>query len=213
MLAKILSIDPNKVKTTVFTAKQGDQASIKGPNIGLLRCAVSSRTNGLAKSVAKYLHAKPGMFTANTGMFQMIDQLPYERLSIGLGAVASAERAVELTSQYVKDRKVFGKPLLELQNTRFKMAECKTEAHIGRLFINDCIKQFIEGRLDGVTAAMAKYWLTETQCRIIDTCLQLHGGYGYMHEYPIARMWADSRVQKIYAGSNEVMKEVVGWSI
>lgn len=147
------------------------------------------------------------------GLFQMMDQLAYERVSIGLSAVASAERAVEITTRYVKERKAFGKPLFELQNTRFKLAECKTEAHVGRVFIDNCIERCIAGQLDAVTAAMAKYWLTDSQCRIVDECVQLHGGYGYMAEYPIARMWADSRVQRIYAGSNEVMKEVVGWSL
>jgi acyl-CoA dehydrogenase len=143
-------------------------------------------------------------------LFQIMDQLRYERLSIGLSAVASAEHAVELTTQHAKERKIFGKPLLDLQNTRFRLAECKTEAHIGRVFIDNCIDQFISGRLDAVTAAMAKYWLTDCECRIIDQCVQLHGGYGYMQEFPIARMWVDSRVQRIYAGSNEVMKEIVG---
>jgi acyl-CoA dehydrogenase len=147
------------------------------------------------------------------GLFQMMDQLPYERLSIGLSAVVAAECAVEITTRYVKERKAYGKPLLDLQNTRFKLAECKTEAHIGRIFIDNCIQQFVAGRLDPVTAAMAKYWLTDCQCRIIDECVQLHGGYGYIHEYPIARMWADSRVQRIYAGSNEIMKEIVGRSL
>jgi acyl-CoA dehydrogenase len=147
------------------------------------------------------------------GLFQMMDQLRYERLSIGISAVAAAERAVEITTRYVKERKAFGKPLLDLQNTRFKLAECKTEARIGRVFVDNCIQQFIAGRLDAVTAAMAKYWLTDTQFRIIDECVQLHGGYGYMQEFEIARMWADSRVQRIYAGSNEIMKEVVGRSL
>ncbi len=147
------------------------------------------------------------------GMLQMMDQLPYERLSIALSAVAASERAVELTAEYVKARQVFGKPLLEMQNTRFKLAECKTECQVGRVFVDNCIERFIAGDLDAVTAAMAKLWLTESQCRIIDDCVQLHGGYGYMQEYPISRMWVDARVQRIYAGSNEIMKEVVGSSI
>jgi acyl-CoA dehydrogenase len=147
------------------------------------------------------------------GLLQIMDQLRYERLSIALSAVAAAERAVEITVRYVKERKAFGKPLLEFQNTRFKLAECKTETHIGRVFVDDCIRRFIAGQLDEATAAMAKYWLTEHQCRIIDECLQLHGGYGYMHEFLIGRMWADSRVQRIYAGSNEIMKEIVGVSL
>jgi acyl-CoA dehydrogenase len=143
------------------------------------------------------------------GLFQMMDQFRYERLSIGLSAVAAAEHAVKITADYVRERKAFGKPLLDLQNTRFKLAECKTEAHIGRVFIDNCIRQFIAGQLDNVTAAMAKYWLTDSQCRIIEECVQLHGGYGYMQETPIARMWADARVQRIYGGANEVLKEVV----
>jgi acyl-CoA dehydrogenase len=113
----------------------------------------------------------------------------------------------------VKERTAFGKPLLDLQNTRFKLAECRTEAQIGRVFVDNCIQQHIAGRLDAVTAAMAKYWLTECQFRIVDECVQLHGGYGYMQESEIARIWADSRVQRIYAGSNEVMKELVGRSL
>jgi acyl-CoA dehydrogenase len=93
------------------------------------------------------------------------------------------------------------------------LAECKTEVHIGRVFLDNCIERFITGQLDAVTAAMAKYWLTECQCRVIDVCVQLHGGYGYMAEYPIARMWTDSRVQRIYGGTNEIMKEMIGYSI
>jgi acyl-CoA dehydrogenase len=147
------------------------------------------------------------------GLFQMMDQFRYERLSIGLSAVAAAEHAVKITADYVKERKAFGKPLLDLQNARFKLAECKTEARIGRVFIDTCIQQFIAGQLDNVTAAMAKYWLTDAQCRIIDECVQLHGGYGYMQETPIARMWADARVQRIYGGANEVLKEVVASSL
>jgi acyl-CoA dehydrogenase len=147
------------------------------------------------------------------GMFQLMDQLCYERLSIGLSAVAAAEAAVEMTTRYVKERTAFGKPLLDLQNTRFKLAECKTEAHIGRVFVDNCIQQFIAGKLDGVTAAMVKYWLTDRQFHIIDECVQLHGGYGYMQEGLIGRMWADSRVQRIYGGSNEIMKELIGRSL
>jgi acyl-CoA dehydrogenase len=147
------------------------------------------------------------------GFSQMMERLPYERLTVAVTAVATAEQAVALTTAYVKERTAFGKALIEFQNTRFKLAECKTEVRIGRVFLDDCIERFIGGELDEVTAAMAKYWLTECQWRIVDECLQLHGGYGYMTEYPIARMWADSRVQRIYAGSNEVMKELIGWSL
>jgi acyl-CoA dehydrogenase len=147
------------------------------------------------------------------GFSQMMKQLPYERMQVSVGAVATAELAVALTTKYVKERVAFGKPLLDFQNTRFKLAECKTEAHIGRVFVDNCIQRFIAGQLDAVTAAMAKYWLTECQWRIVDECVQLHGGYGYMTEYPIARLWTDSRVERIYAGTNEIMKEVIGWAL
>lgn len=147
------------------------------------------------------------------GLFQMMEQLRHERLSIALSAVASAEAAVEITARYLKERKAFGKPLFDLQNARFKLVECKTEAHVARLFVDNCIQLFITGKLDDATAAMAKYWVTERQFQILDECVQLHGGYGYMQEFPIARMWADARAQRIYAGANEVMKEVVAWSL
>ncbi len=143
------------------------------------------------------------------GFGQLMEQLPRERVAISVNAVATAEHAVAITSKYVKERMAFGKPLMDFQNTRFKLAECMTEARIGRVFVDDCVERFIAGKLDATTAAMAKYWLTECQCRIIDECVQLHGGYGYMAEYPIARMWTDSRVQRIYSGTNEIMKEVI----
>jgi acyl-CoA dehydrogenase len=147
------------------------------------------------------------------GFGQLMEQLPRERLMVSAVAVATAETAIAITAKYVKERKAFGKSLLEFQNTRFRLAECKTEAHIGRVFVDDCIKRFLSGERNAATAAMAKYWLTETQCRIVDECLQLHGGYGYMAEHPIARMWTDSRVQRIYSGSNEIMKEVIASEI
>ena len=147
------------------------------------------------------------------GFAQMMDQLRYERLMIGVGAIATIERALAITIKYAKERKAFGQTLLEFQNARFKLAQCKTEAQIGRVFVDNCILRMIDGKLDPVTAAMAKYWLTECQCRIVDECVQLHGGYGYMTEYPIAQMWMDSRVQRIYAGSNEILVELIGSSL
>ncbi len=143
------------------------------------------------------------------GFVQLMRQLPQERLIIGVSAVAFIEKAVELTTQYVKERHAFGKPLFDLQNTRFTLAECKTEAHIARVFIDDCIARHVRGELDNSTASMAKWWCTQKQCEIIDRCLQLFGGYGYMAEYPIAKMYADARVQKIYGGANELMKELI----
>ena len=147
------------------------------------------------------------------GFSQIMDKMNYERLAIAVAALATAERAVELTSKYVNERKAFGNALVEFQNTRFKLAECQTEAHIGRVFLDHCIEDFIAGRIDHTTVAMAKYWLSDCECRIVDECLQLHGGYGYMTEYPIARMWTDSRVHRIYAGTNEVLKELIASSL
>jgi acyl-CoA dehydrogenase len=147
------------------------------------------------------------------GLFQMMEQLPRERLAIGVAATATMERAVETTIDYAKQRTAFGKPLLELQHTRFVLAECSTDARIARVFIDDCVRRFDEGTLDPITAAMAKYWLTERECRVVDACLQVHGGYGYMAAFPIARMWTDSRMHPIGGGTNEVMKEMIGWSL
>ncbi len=143
------------------------------------------------------------------GFAQMMDELPYERTIVALYGVAVMERAVRLTTDYARERRAFGKALIEMQNTRFKLAEAKTIAHIGRVFIDSCIVRYLAGTLDTATASMAKWWLTDMQCQVVDECLQLHGGYGYMREYPIAQMYADSRVQRIYGGSNEIMKEII----
>ena len=147
------------------------------------------------------------------GFFQIMQKMSYERLAIGVAAVTTAERAVAITTRHVKERMAFGAPLIDLQNTRFKLSECKTEARVARVFLDHCIERFIEGQLDDVTTAMAKYWLTDCECRIVDECLQLHGGYGYLTEYPIARMWTDSRVHRIYAGANEILKELIASSL
>jgi acyl-CoA dehydrogenase len=119
------------------------------------------------------------------------------------------ERAVELTVAYVKERTAFGKPLIGHQNTRMVLAECATRARVSRVFLDDCIAKHVRGELDVATAAMAKSWLTEGQCEVVDRCLQLFGGYGYTTEYPIAQMYADARAQKIYGGTNEIMKELI----
>ncbi|HLJ48145.1 MAG TPA: acyl-CoA dehydrogenase family protein [Bryobacteraceae bacterium] len=147
------------------------------------------------------------------GFYQMMEQLPYERMGVSVGATATTEQAVAITTKHCKERAAFGKKLIDFQNTRFKLAECKAQAHIMRVFLDSCIERLIEGKLDTATAAMAKYWLTDRECDIIDECVQLHGGYGYMMEYPIARMWTDSRVQRIYAGTNEIMKELIARSL
>ena len=147
------------------------------------------------------------------GFIQLMEQLPQERLIIAAGACAVIESALQITSEYVKERKAFGKRILDFQNTQFKLAERLTEAKLARTFVDQCAMQLADGKLDGATAAMAKWFTTEYQCEIIDECLQFFGGYGYMMEYPIAKMYADSRVQKIYGGSNEIMKMLIAREI
>ena len=143
----------------------------------------------------------------------MMNQLPWERLLIGITALGAIDFALQETIKYVQDRKAFGRRIMDLQNTRFKLAEAKTKAEVLRSFINDCIARLISGKLDAATASMAKYWGSQIQNEIIDECLQLHGGYGYILDYPISRMYADARVQKIYGGSNEIMKELIARSM
>ena len=143
------------------------------------------------------------------GFVQLMQQLPQERLLIAIYAMARIERALAETLTYVKDRKVFGQAVIEFQNSQFVLAECKSEATVAKVFVDHCIERHLQGRLDTATASMAKYWVTDLQCRIIDRCLQLHGGYGYMNEYPIARMYRDARVERIYGGTNEIMKVLI----
>jgi len=164
--------------------------------------------DGLRVPAANLLGQREGQ-----GFYQLMGQLPQERLIVAVGAVAAMEHAVELATRYAKERHAFGKPLFGQQNVRFELAECATIARVSRVFVDDCVARHVRGELDVATAAMAKYWLTDQQCTVIDRCLQVFGGYGYMAEYPIARMHADARVQRIYAGANEIMKELVARSL
>ena len=143
------------------------------------------------------------------GFKQLMEQLPRERLIIAVGGVATLQRAIDETLTYVMQRHIFGKPLMAMQNTRFKLAECQTLATIARSFVDDCIGRALRDELDLATAAMAKWWVSDSVGKVVDECLQLFGGYGYMNEYPIARIYADARVGRIYGGSNEVMKELI----
>ena len=143
------------------------------------------------------------------GFVYLMQELPQERLTVGVGAIASAEAALKWTLDYTRERKAFGRAVADFQNTRFKLAEMATEIQVGRVFVDRCLELHLNKKLDVPTAAMLKYWGTDLQCKVIDECVQLHGGYGYMWEYPIARAWADSRVQRIYAGTNEIMKEII----
>ena len=150
---------------------------------------------------------------AGAGFGYLMQELAWERLQVAITAVAAAEAALAETIGYTKQRQAFGRAIADFQNTRFKLAELKTETEIGRVFVDKCIELVCADKLDATTAAMAKYWCSDLQCKVVDECLQLHGGYGYMWEYPIARAYADARVQRIYAGTNEIMKELIGRSL
>ncbi|PIW32066.1 MAG: acyl-CoA dehydrogenase [Rhodobacterales bacterium CG15_BIG_FIL_POST_REV_8_21_14_020_59_13] len=143
------------------------------------------------------------------GFVQLMQQLPQERLQIAVQGVGMMKRALDETLRYVKERHAFGKPILAFQNTQFKLAELKTKATIAEVFCQHCSDLLLKGELDAATASMAKYWVSDTQCELIDECVQLHGGYGFMNEYPVARMWRDARVQRIYGGTNEIMKLLI----
>jgi len=147
------------------------------------------------------------------GFAQLMTELPYERTILGVAGVAAIERALALTVDYTRERKAFGQTLMDMQNTRFVLAEIKTEATVARIFIDRCIEDTIAGSMDTVRASMAKYWISDLQCKVVDQCVQLFGGYGYMLEYPIAQMYVDARVQRIYGGANEIMKEIIARSL
>ena len=147
------------------------------------------------------------------GFVQLMTELPQERLLIGNQAISMVERALAVTIDYVKERKAFGKAVIDFQNTQFKLAELKSEAYMARVFVNHCIELHLKGELDATKASMVKYLTSDLQCKVVDECLQLHGGYGYMNEYPIARMFRDARVQRIYGGTNEIMKLLIARSL
>jgi alkylation response protein AidB-like acyl-CoA dehydrogenase len=144
------------------------------------------------------------------GFRYMMQELPWERLQLAVVAVAACEAALRWTTEYCRERQAFGRSIAAFQNTQFRLAELRTETQIARVFVDRCIALSLEGKLDVEAAAMAKYWTTDLQCKVVDHCLQLHGGYGYMRDYPIARAFVDARAQRIYGGTNEIMKEVIG---
>ncbi|MEW5862093.1 MAG: acyl-CoA dehydrogenase family protein [Pseudomonadota bacterium] len=147
------------------------------------------------------------------GFIYLMQELPWERLQIAIAAAAKSEAALGWTIQYVNERKAFGRPVASFQTTRFRLAEVATEVQVMRVFVDRCIELLMEGKLDTVTASMAKYWASDTENRVVDECLQLHGGYGYMWEFPIAQAYVDARVQRIYGGTNEIMKELISRSL
>jgi acyl-CoA dehydrogenase len=146
---------------------------------------------------------------ANRGFVYLMQELPWERLQIAITAAEASQAAIDWTVEYTQERKAFGTTVASFQNTRFTLAELQTEVQVARVFVDRCIDLLMQKKLDTATASMAKYWCSDLQCKVIDACVQLHGGYGYMWEYPIARAWADARVQRIYGGTNEIMKEVI----
>jgi acyl-CoA dehydrogenase len=149
----------------------------------------------------------------NRGFIYLMQELPWERLQIAISGISAAQAAIDQTIEYTKERKAFGTTVANFQTTRFKLAELQTEAQVARVFVDRCTELLMAGKLDTATASMAKYWVSDLQCKIIDECVQLHGGYGYMLEYPVTRAWTDARVQRIYGGTNEIMKEVIARSM
>jgi acyl-CoA dehydrogenase len=147
------------------------------------------------------------------GFLQLMAELPRERLLMAITGVITMEQAIETTVAYTRERQAFGQPLLAFQNTQFKLAECKAKATVARVFVNDCIARALDNTLDATTSAIAKQWVTDTEWQVVDECLQLHGGYGYINDYPIAHMFRNSRIQRIYGGSNEIMKVLIARSL
>ncbi len=198
--------------TSLFLVEAGTEGFEKGSNLEKVGMKAQDTSelffNDVKIPADNLLGSAEGM-----GFIALMQELPQERLIVGLGAVAACEAALELTKEYVKERTAFGKSIAKFQNTRFKMAEMHADTTAMRVFVDRCLELHLEKKLDIPTAAMMKQISTDLQCRVMDECVQLHGGYGYMWEYPIARAWADSRVQKIYAGTNEIMKEIVARAI
>ena len=195
--------DLQAVKTSA--RKSGNHYVINGSKIGLEAADTSELFfNDVKVPTANLIGTEEGR-----GFYQLMEQLPQERLIIAVHSIAMIERALAVTIDYVKERKTFGRPIIDNQAVKFKLAECKTEATVARIFVNHCIEQHLQRKLDAVTASMAKYWITDLQGKIVDECLQLHGGYGYMDEYPIARMYKDARVARIFGGANEIMKILI----
>jgi acyl-CoA dehydrogenase len=200
--------------TSLFLIEKGTPGFDKGKRLkkmGLKAQDTSELFFNDVKASADQLLGGPAM--QGRGFFCLMEQLPWERLQIAIGGIAAAQAAIDWTLQYVKDRKVFGQAVGNYQNTRYTLAELQTEVQVARVFVDKCCELITQDKLDTATASMAKYWCTDLQCKVMDECVQLHGGYGYMWEYPITRAYADARVQRIYGGTNEIMKEVISRSM
>lgn len=193
--------------TSLFLVERGMEGFSKGKRLKMLGMKAQDTSELFFDNVK--VPAENLLGGEGKGFICLMEQLPWERLQIAIGAVASAQAAIDWTVQYVKDRKVFGQPVASYQNTRYTLAELQTEVQVARVFVDKCCELVCEDKLDTATASMAKYWCSDLQCKVMDECVQLHGGYGYMWEYPITRAYADARVQRIYGGTNEIMKEVI----
>ena len=201
--------DPKAI--TLFVVESDTEGFVRGPALRKIGQHAADTAELFFDSCR--VPAANRLGAEGAGFPALMAQMPQERLILAVNAVVQAEKAVDLTVEYTKQRNAFGRSLFSMQNSRFVLAECATQARIGRVFLDDCIVAIGEGRLDNATAAMAKWWLSDMQCRVLDQCVQLFGGYGYMEEYPIARMYADSRVQKVYGGANEIMKDIIARSL
>jgi acyl-CoA dehydrogenase len=206
------------VKTTPGQGAKGtsimmvETANLKGFRVGRILDKMGMKSQDTAELFFEDVRVPAENLLGGSegqGFYQLMGDLPYERALIAVSGVGAMEGALAETIRYVKDRKAFGKSIAEFQNTKFKLAEIATKTHIARVFVDDVIAKVVSGTLDTVTASMAKYWVSDTQQEVLDECVQLHGGYGYMNEYLVCRMFADARVQRIYGGTNEIMKELI----
>lgn len=193
--------------TTLFLVEAGTPGFEKGRNLDKLGLKAQDTAELFFDDVR--VPASNMLGGEGKGFFCLMQELAWERLQIAIGATATMEAVLEETINYTKDRSAFGKNIIEFQNSRFKLAEAKTEAQIARVFVDKCIEELLKGKLEVATAAMAKYWTSDLENKLIDECLQLHGGYGFMWEFRVARSYADARVQRIYGGTNEIMKELI----
>ena len=203
--------DAGSKSSSLLLVETGMEGFVKGQNlhkIGMKAQDTSELFFQDVKVPKANLLGEEGM-----GFIYLMQELPQERLSVSLAAVCCAESILEQTVTYVKDRQAFGKSIASFQNTQFKLAEMSATVTMARVFIDKCLELHLEKELDPITAAKLKLLATDIQCDVVDECLQLHGGYGYMWEYPVARAYADARVQKIYAGTNKIMKLIIGRDI
>lgn len=209
LVITVAKTDPNAGAkgTSLMLVERGMEGFAKGKRlkkVGMKAQDTSELFFDNVRLPASHLLGQEGQ-----GFVYLMQELPWERLQIAITGVANAQAAIDWTIDYVKERKVFGTTVASYQNTRFTLAELQTEVQVAQVFVDKCIELLEQGKLDTATASMAKYWVSDLQCKVIDECVQLHGGYGFMWEYPIGRAFADSRVQRIYGGTNEIMKEVI----